>query len=116
MQSVSNDLRGAVVGFLVLLNKGLMDDSRWDWDVEQFKWKDYQEGFTDSSILKTTLAVFLNTLKLDDVGGVVNYHDARFRAFQYFRAMIDPEYPYAGVTPPFQQFEIEEPDWRIWEA
>lgn len=116
MQRVSSDVQGAVIGFLVLLNKGLMEDSRWDWDLDQFDWKVYREGFCDSTILKTTLAVFLNNLQLDDVGGVVNYHDARFRAFQYFRALVDPNYPYAAVEPPFQSFEIEEPDWRIWES
>jgi hypothetical protein len=115
MPCVSSDVRGAVAGFLVLLSKGLMDDSRWDWDVERFDRKHYQAAFCDPSILRTTLAVFLNTLKLDDHGNVVNYHDARFRAFQYFRALIDPAYPLVRVTPPFQPFEIEEQDWLTWE-
>ena len=115
MQGVSGELRGAVTGFVVRLCKGLIDDSRWNWDVEEFDWKCYQQGFCDPTILRTTLAVFLNTLKLDDVGNVINYDDARFRAFQYFRALVDPHYPYAGVTPPFQPFEIEEPDWFTWE-
>jgi hypothetical protein len=58
-----------------------MDDSRWDWDVERFDWKHYQAGFCDPTILRTTVAVFLNTLKLDDVGNVVNYQDATLEHF-----------------------------------
>jgi hypothetical protein len=115
MQDVSPDIRGAISGFVVLLCKGMIEDTRWNWDLDQFDWKQYQEGFCDPTIMKTTLAVFLNTLKLDDDGNVLNYHDAKFRAFQYFRALIDPGYPYESVAPPFQSFEIEEPDWRIWE-
>ncbi len=115
MRCVSSDVRGAVAGFLVLLSKGSLDDSRWDWDVDRFDWKHYQAGFCDPSTLRTTVAVFLNTLKLDDLGNVVNYHDARYRAFQCFRALIDPAYPWERVAPPFQPFEIEEQDWRIWE-
>lgn len=117
MPSLSDDLRGAVAGFVVLLSKGLMDDSRWDWDIERFDWKKYQAAFCDPSILKTTLAVFLNTLQLDDFGVVVNYHDSRYRAFQYFRAMIgDPSYLAASVIPPFQPYEIEEQDCLTWEG
>jgi len=115
MSDVPQDLRGAVTGFVILLCKGLMDDKRWDWDIERCDWRTYQEGFTDPSILRTTLAVFLNTLELDEVGTVTNYADAKFRGFQYFRALIDPSYPYKSVEPSFQAHEIEEPDWRIWE-
>lgn len=115
MQGLSEEVRGAVAGFVVLLCKGLIDDSRWSWDVEQCDWKNYQAGFCDPTILRTSLAVFLNTLKLDDNGKVINYHDARFRAFQYFRAQIDPSYPWESVMPPFEPFEIEEQDWLIWE-
>jgi hypothetical protein len=116
MNHVPQDLRGAVTGFMILLCKGLIDDKRWDWDVERFDWKAYQAGFMEPSILKTTLAVFLNTLALDKTGRVTNYVDARFRGFQYFRALVDSSYPYKLVEPPFQAHEIEEPDWRIWEA
>jgi hypothetical protein len=116
MQHVPKELRGAVTGFLVLLCKGLIEDRRWTWDVERCDWNRYQSGFADPSILKTTLSVFLNTLTMDEAGKASNYEDARFRAFQYFRALVDPSYPMAGVKPPFQAYEIEEPDWRVWEA
>lgn len=115
MPSLSSDIRGAVAGFVILLSKGSMDDVRWDWDMEQFSWDKYHAAFCDPTILRTTLAVFLNTLELDDIGAVVNYRDARFRAFQYFRAMIgDRTYKMANVDPPFQPYEIEEHDWLIW--
>lgn len=96
--------------------KGLLDDDRWDWDVERIEWPRYQEGFCDPTVLKTTLTVFLNNLQMDDGGVVVNYDDAKFRGFQYFRALIDPSYSIAQVTPPFESSELEEPDWRIWEV
>ncbi|QDU94378.1 hypothetical protein Pla8534_21670 [Lignipirellula cremea] len=104
------------MGFMVLLSKGLLDDDRWDWDVERSDWKHYQSGFCDPTILRTTLSVFLNNLTLDEESGVVNYHDAKFRGFQYFRALIDPTYPIAKVSPPFDSAELDEPDWRVWEA
>jgi hypothetical protein len=116
MKHVPNDIRGAVVGFLVLLSKGLLDDDRWEWDIERFDWKHYQSGFCDPTILRTTLSVFLNNLTLDDGSAVVNYHDAKFRGFQYFRALIDPTYPLAEVSPQFESEELDEPDWREWEA
>jgi hypothetical protein len=116
MGPVPPELKGAFSGFVVLLVKGLIDDTRWDWDLEKCDWKRYQAGFRDPSILKTTLAVFLNTLRTDDSGVTVNFRYARFRAFQYFRAHVDPAYPLKSVQPPFQAYEIEEPDWRLWEA
>jgi hypothetical protein len=116
MRHVPIELRGAVTGFVILLCKGLMDDERWDWDVEKCDWKGYQSAFADPFFLKTTLAVFLNTLMIDDADRITNYEDARFRAFQYFRAHVDSSYPFDAVEPPFQPHEIEEPDWRIWEA
>lgn len=116
MMRVPDDIRGAVTGFVVLLCKGLLDDDRWDWDVEGIDWQHYRDGFGDPTILKTTLSVFLNNLKLDDSGAVVNYQDARFRGFQYFRALIDPSYPIDLVSPPFGSAELDEPDWRVWEA
>lgn len=115
MKHVSDGLRGAVVGFVVLLSKGLLDDARWDWDVEKLDWQDYLAGFTDPTILRTTMAVFMNTLTIDDVGGV-NSEDARFRAFQYFRTQVDPAYPLSGVTPAFGSIELVEPDPLRWES
>jgi len=115
MKRIPEEIRGAVVGFLVNLSTGLLDDDRWDWDVEQFDWQHYQEGFADPTILRTTLTVFLNNLWLDDSGAIANYQDARFRGMQYFRALIDKMYPLAQVSPPFESTELEEPDWRIWE-
>ncbi len=98
--------KGAVVGFIILLCKGLMEDARWNWDVEKCDWKNYQQAFLDPSILKTTLSVFVNCLEDN------NYEDARYRAFQYFRRIIDSDYK---PDQPFTIKEIEEPDWRIWE-
>jgi hypothetical protein len=116
MHHVPEQLRGAVTGFVVLLCKGLIEDKRWDWDLDACDWTRYQSGFADPSILRTTVAVFMNTLEMDGAGIVLNYGDARFRASQYFRTHIDSAYPIGGVEPPFQSHEIEEPDWRVWEA
>jgi hypothetical protein len=116
MHHVPKELRGAVTGFVILLCKGLIEDKRWNWDLDHCDWKRYQSGFLDPSALKITLAVFLNSLEMNEAGVVINYEDARFRGFQYFRAQVDPSYPIRAVEPPFQPHEIEEPDWRIWEA
>ena len=116
MKHIPDDIRGAVTGFVVLLCTGSLDDDRWDWDVEQSDWQSYQAGFSDPTILRTTLSVFLNSLKVDERGAVVNYQDARFRGFQYFRALVDPSYPLAQISPPFGSAELDEPDWRDWEA
>jgi hypothetical protein len=116
MHHVPKELRGAVTGFVILLCKGLIQDRRWNWDVEKCDWKGYKAGFTDPSILKTTLAVFLNTVEMDEAGVVTNYEDAKYRGFQYFRALVDSSYPFKAIEPAFQSHEIEEPDWRIWEA
>jgi len=37
MKHISADLRGAVVGFVVLLSKGLIDNDKWDCNWEQYK-------------------------------------------------------------------------------
>jgi hypothetical protein len=110
MAHLSDDVRGAVNGFVIRVCKGLLDDPRWDWDIERFNWQEYLQGFNDPTILRTTIAVFLNNLEIDQTGSAVNYIDARFRAFQYFRMMIDPAY--AEVQPPFAPAELEEPD--LW--
>ncbi|HYE21670.1 MAG TPA: hypothetical protein VEA69_24705 [Tepidisphaeraceae bacterium] len=107
-------------GFLVLLVKGLLDDERWDWDIdglseEERKW--LQEATLDPTHLRTTLAVFMNSIRLSAEGRVLNYADARFRAFQYFRAHLGVAgYTLDSVSPPLQPWELEEPDWRTWEA
>jgi hypothetical protein len=126
MKQLSDDIKGAVVGFIILLCKGLLDDERWDWDVEkcdwncltnkESDWNHYQEGFCDPSILKTTISVFLNNLRVDDKGGIANYKDAKFRGFQYFRAMLGGSYKFAQVEPSFEPFEQVEPDWYKWEG
>jgi hypothetical protein len=56
MKRVPGEFRGAVTGFVVLLSKGLLDDNRWDWDVER-----------------------------SNAGPSSTKKDARFRGFQYVR-------------------------------
>jgi hypothetical protein len=116
MHHVPKELRGVVTGFVILLCKGMIADKRWNWDLDKFDWKYYQSSFADPHVLKTTMAVFMNTIEIDEAGVVLNYGDACFRGFQYFRTQIDPSYTFKAVEPPFQPHEIEEPDWRIWEA
>ncbi|MEW4453018.1 hypothetical protein AB1L30_10100 [Bremerella sp. JC817] len=117
---VPPDVHGAVSGFLVLLVKGLLDDDRWDWDVDGLnrqEWKAFQEAILDPTHLRTTLAVYMNNLRLSADGRVLNYSDARFRAFQYFRAYLGlAGYTLASLSPPLEPWELEEPDWRTWEA
>lgn len=92
---------------MVLLCKGLMDDDRWDWDVEKCDWNKHQQGFLDPTILRTTLSVFMNSLDSK------SYWDARYRAFQYFRMLIEPSYK---PDTPFTMEEMEEPNWYEWEG
>ncbi len=116
MHQLSDDLKGTIVGFLILLSKGLLDDERWDWDLDNCDWSRYQSAFSDPTILRTTISVFLNKVTIDDRGAVANYKDARFRGFQYFRTMIDSKYSFAAVLPRFEPSEMKEPDWCIWET
>jgi len=102
-------LKMALSDFIIDLQKGLIDDERWNWDVEKSDWKQYQESFLDPTILRTTLAVWMNTINLDATGSVTNEVDAAFRAFQYFRHMFDREYVASEAAPTFEPWEIEEP-------
>ena len=66
---------------------------------------------------ETTLAVMMNNLRLSTDGHVLNYVDARFRAFQYFRGFLAmPGYTWDSISPALELWELEEPDWRTWEA
>jgi hypothetical protein len=112
---IPSDIRGATTGFVVLLSKGLIDDKRWNWDLEKCDWLRYRAGFSDPSVLKTTMAVFMNSLEIDESGKVINWSDASFRGFQYFRTQVDLTYPFTLIQPRFSLEEMEEPDWRIWE-
>jgi hypothetical protein len=116
MPQLPDEIKGAVTGFVVLLCKGLIEDERWDWDLDRSDWNAYQAGLTDPTVMRTTMVVFLNSLELDGDMLVRNYPDALFRGFQYFRSLVDSSYRESSVEPPFQPHEIEEPDWRIWEA
>jgi hypothetical protein len=103
MTKISKKIRGAVTGFMVLLCKGLMDDSRWDWDVENCNWEKYKNTFSEPTILRSTISVFLNNLEVDSQGIVLNYVDARYRAFQYFRSHVDNDF-----YKEFELWELEE--------
>ena len=117
---LSDDVKGAVAGFLILLCKGLIDDERWDWDVEKCDWKKYQEAFCESWILRSTIAIFLNNLNFDKEGKVehTDYVDARFRAFCFFRMYGGVEgggKAYEGQKYEFEPWEFVEQPWIIWE-
>lgn len=119
LTAIPDEISGATIGFVTLLAKGLIEDDRWDWDLDSLTiedWKHYQEAFVDPTILKTTLAVFMNSLQIDSGFHILNYIDARFRAFQYFRASLGfSDYEWDHITPPFAEIEIAEPDWHVWE-
>ena len=99
----------ALSDFIINLQKGLIDDERWNWDVEKSGWKEYQESFLDPTTLRTTLAVWMNTIEFDETGKVTNGVDAAFRAFQYFRHTFDSGYRTSEGAPTFEPSEIEEP-------
>ena len=109
MKKLSLPLKTAISNFLIDLQGGLIDDERWSWDVEKSDWKRYRECFLDPTILRTTIAVWMNTIELDEAGNVTNEVDAAFRAFQYFRHMFDHEYRTSEGAPTFEPWEIEEP-------
>jgi hypothetical protein len=102
-------LKTALSDFIIHLQGGLIDDERWSWDVEKSDWKRYQESFLDPTILRTTLAVWMNTIEIDETGNVTNEVDAAFRAFQYFRHMFDREYNATESAPTFEPWEVDEP-------
>ncbi len=103
---ISKDIKGAVVGFIMHLQKGMVDDDRWDWTMEKVdsNWQSYREAFFDPTIMRTTMSIFMNTLNED----ASNYEDAKFRAFQFFRRFND------GYIVPFTLEEMEEPNWYTW--
>ena len=102
MKHIPEELRGAVIGFIMLLSKGFLEDNRWDWDIDRCDWQYYREGFCDPTILRTTLSIFMNNLMTNELDIVVNYENARFRAFQYFRQQIDLTYRLVKIEPPLQ--------------
>ena len=110
MPRLSLPLKIALSDFIIDLQGGLIDDERWNWDVERSDWKMYQESFLDPTVLRTTLAVWMNTIEMDENGNVTNESDAAFRAFQYFRHVFDLEYRESKEAPRFEPWEIEEPD------
>lgn len=107
MNRLPRELKIEIVDFIIELQKGLIDDERWDFDVETCDWNAYQASFLDPTHLRTTLAVWLNHLAMDSEGTVENWEEARFRAAQYFRQHLDPRYK---AEPPFEAWEIEEPE------
>ena len=113
MSQISSDIRGALTAYVVLLCKGLLDDDRWDWDVDDCNWDRYQKCFNDPSILRTTICVFVNNLEINDGNDIKNYTDARYRGFQYFRSCIEPEY---NLTKKLESWELEEQDFYEWES
>jgi hypothetical protein len=106
---LSLPLKVALSDFIINLQKGLIDDERWDWDVEETDWKEYQQSFLDPTILRTTIAIWMNTIRLSETGEVIHSTDAAFRAFQYFRSMFDRDYSHSKDAPKFEMREIEEP-------
>lgn len=102
-------LKIALSDFIIFLQKGLIDDERWNWDLDNTDWKLYQEAFLDPTILRTTLAVWMNAVEMDDAGNVTNQSDAAFRAYQYFRQTFDHDYIRSENAPTFEAWEIEEP-------
>ena len=107
---ISKEIKGAVVGFMMHLSKGMVDDDRWDWTMQTVDcdWKGYEQAYLDPTIPRTTLSVFMNTLN-DDAS---NYEDAVFRALQYFRMLSST--PRYKPEVPFTYEEMEEPEWYIW--
>ena len=113
MNQISSDIRGAFTGYIILLSKGLLDDDRWDWDIDDVDWVKYQQCFSDPSSLRTAMCVFANNLKINEANVILNYDDARFRGFQYFRSCVEQTYKLAKGL---ESWELEEQDWVEWEG
>ena len=64
---------------------------------------DYSSIFQEPSALEGAYAVFINVLEFDDTGFVTNAGAAEFRAAQYIRAYVEPDYV---VEPPFENWEV----------
>ena len=113
MIQVSSDIRGTFAGYVVLLSKGLLEDDRWEWDVGNIDWGKYQKCFNDPCMLRTAICVFVNNLKVNESNEILNYLDARFRGFQYFRSCVDETYK---LHKDLESWEYEEQDWLEWEG
>lgn len=111
---LSEDIIGAVIGFTIRLNKGLIEHEDWDWSDEVYDWNKYQECYAYPTVIRTTLSVYLNNLRIDENGEILNYDEASFRGFQYFRSCVETNYcSSAGVE--FEDWELIEPNWYEWE-
>lgn len=69
----------------------------------------YEESFyetfrEENSWVEQTYAIFMNNLKLDESGNVLNYKEAERRAAQYVRRYLDSSYV---VEPAFESWECE---------
>lgn len=64
---------------------------------------DYSNIINEPSALEMTFAIFMNNLKLDGDGKVLNRDYAGKRAAQYIKSYFDTDY---RVEPPFEEFEI----------
>jgi len=93
--------QGTVVDFSLLLSKGYLEDDNWDWDFEKCDWERYRQCLVDPITIRTTMSVFMNCLENND------FEHAKYRAFQYFRMILEPEYK----PEPFTTQELEEPSW-----
>jgi len=109
MKNIPATIKFEIIDFIIDLQKGLIEDERWDFDLDECKWEAYQQSFLDPTHLRTTLSIWLNHLRLNEEDEIENSDDARFRAFQYFRAYFDHGYTF---KPPFESWELEEPDFK----
>ena len=105
MNNIPEELKVEIAEYIIDLQKGLIEDPNWDFDLDNCDWETYQEAFLNPSVLRTTISIWLNHLKLNGKE-VENWEYARHRSYQYFRNYFDKDY-----TPekPFEAWEIEEP-------
>ncbi len=109
MTPLPEPLKRALSDFILDLHGGLIEHDSWEWRVEDCDWERYKLALADPTILRTTLAVFLNRLPLESQDREADEDEAAFRAFQYFRHMWDSAYRESKDCPKFEPWEIAEP-------
>ncbi len=102
-QTIYPDVKAVVTRFVYNMWNGQLEP-------ETLRGHDYgQTLHHEPSAAEQAIAIFLNTLRLDDRGLVLNAREAEHRAAQYIRSYLDPSY---HVDPPFTSTETERSHYR----
>jgi hypothetical protein len=98
MAHLPENVRSAIRLFAFYVGNGTVN-------VELLDGIDYRPALMEfGSDLERVFAIFSNVLDVDEAGLVTNFDQASWRAAQWIRSYLDPDYT---VQPPFEDWEFE---------